>query len=1115
MNKILLAFLITICTLTLYGQNDIVDFGDAPDSYGAADHRIDFINYFGSAVDGEAANQPSAAADADDINGIDDEDGVTFPALIRGTTVLITITVTGDGYVNAWFDWNGNGNFNDSGERVISDLSRGDETFTRFVIIPVNAVISAPTFARFRFGPRRSSGYSQTGSASYGEAEDYQITILCAPPSPPVIGTIIQPTCSVSTGSVMLNGLPSSGPWTLIRYPEATIITGTGTSRVISGLAQGTYTFTVTNAENCTSALSGNVVINAQPETPSAPVPGAVNHPTCVLPTGSVLLNGLPSGTWTINPGSVTGSTTSIIVSGLAPGTHNFTVTNSTGCISLPTSDVIINAQPQSPASPLQTTDCSLGFNHAIITVTNPVGPGFVYRLDDGAFQASTSFTGVINGIHTITARNDLGCSTTGPGFSVSCSCVNGPTVTLSALSGDICGTTTPLTIMGNTFGGSATSVTITDNGAGSVSPSFANTSLFEFTYTPAAGDEGKSVIITVTTDNPLGAPCEARTAFYTLTFQGIPAAPSVGIITQPACIVPTGSVTLTGLPSTGTWILTRGPDGVITTGLGTIANISGLLTGTYTFTVTSVAGCTSGISANVVINSPPGLLSAPIIGLITHPTCIQSTGSVVLSGLPATKIWTLVRNPGGVTITGSGTTRTVSGLFGGTYTFTVINSDGCTSLNSANVIINPQPVTPGAPVPGIITQPPCTVSTGNVVLNGLPATGIWTLTRYPGTIQITGAGTGTTVPDLPTGIYNFTVTNSEGCISTPSGNILIAEQPPTPTAPLVGAVTQPTCVVTSGSVILTGLPSSGQWTLTRTPGELTTIGTGTSTSVSGLLVGSYTFTVTNSTGCISPPSGSVLIPANPSVPIVIITNPAPVCSPAKVNLTVASVTAGSTQGLTYTYWTNPGATIPYSTPATANTGTYYIKGTTTSLCSDIKVVTATIRQKPLANAGPDQVLEYIFNTDLEANTPGINETGNWSIFSGSGKLVNPASARTSVSDLAAGKNVFLWSVTNGVCPPTVDSVKITVHDLVIPTLITPNNDGKNEYFLVRGIQSQGKTELVIFDRRGKQVYINRNYDNKWNGIDYNGNPLPDDTYFFLLKSGNGKSRTGFIVIRQ
>ena len=100
-------------------------------------------------------------------------------------------------------------------------------------------------------------------------------------------------------------------------------------------------------------------------------------------------------------------------------------------------------------------------------------------------------------------------------------------------------------------------------------------------------------------------------------------------------------------------------------------------------------------------------------------------------------------------------------------------------------------------------------------------------------------------------------------------------------------------------------------------------------------------------------------------------------------------------------------------------------------------------------------------------------------------------------------------------CPVVFDTVKIVVHNLVVPTLITPNLDGRNDYFVIRGLETLGKTELVIFDRRGVQVYKNMNYDNSWNCVYYNKNPLPDDTNFFVLKSANGKSISSYIVIRR
>jgi hypothetical protein len=193
-----------------YTYVEAIDFGDAPASYGAAQHLIDltkdgdgFYNnymYLGSRVDPEAAYQASSNALGDDSNqtgglSADDEDGVTFPALIPGSTVTIPVVLTiadGDqtGYVgrfSAWFDWNGDGDFVDAGERVATNtsvdfdvLGGATGTLNLQVTVPATATVGT-TFARFRFGPSLLTATAPYRSAAYGEVEDYQVTIQGLP----------------------------------------------------------------------------------------------------------------------------------------------------------------------------------------------------------------------------------------------------------------------------------------------------------------------------------------------------------------------------------------------------------------------------------------------------------------------------------------------------------------------------------------------------------------------------------------------------------------------------------------------------------------------------------------------------------------------------------------------------------------------------------------------------------------------------------------------------------------------------------------------------------------------------------------------------------------------
>ncbi|MFY7883622.1 MAG: gliding motility-associated C-terminal domain-containing protein, partial [Dolichospermum sp.] len=88
-------------------------------------------------------------------------------------------------------------------------------------------------------------------------------------------------------------------------------------------------------------------------------------------------------------------------------------------------------------------------------------------------------------------------------------------------------------------------------------------------------------------------------------------------------------------------------------------------------------------------------------------------------------------------------------------------------------------------------------------------------------------------------------------------------------------------------------------------------------------------------------------ITVNP-VPVVNITNPAPACLPTTVDIT--ATTAGSTPGLSYTYWNNSAATIALVNPSTVSiSGTYYIKGTNSFGCSAISPVVVTINPSPNA----------------------------------------------------------------------------------------------------------------------------------------------------------------------
>ena len=168
-------------------RGQTLDYGDAPSPYptkqaeGGASH-VARGPRLGSVVDIEPDGQPDAQALGDDLNPVgapDDEDGVTFlTPLIPGQVATVQIVIGGTGFqlafVDAWIDFNRNGNWNDSGEQVFSALALGPGTHIREFNVPSSAVLG-PTYARFRVASQ--SVGTATGRAGDGEVEDYQVNL--------------------------------------------------------------------------------------------------------------------------------------------------------------------------------------------------------------------------------------------------------------------------------------------------------------------------------------------------------------------------------------------------------------------------------------------------------------------------------------------------------------------------------------------------------------------------------------------------------------------------------------------------------------------------------------------------------------------------------------------------------------------------------------------------------------------------------------------------------------------------------------------------------------------------------------------------------------------------
>jgi gliding motility-associated-like protein len=74
---------------------------------------------------------------------------------------------------------------------------------------------------------------------------------------------------------------------------------------------------------------------------------------------------------------------------------------------------------------------------------------------------------------------------------------------------------------------------------------------------------------------------------------------------------------------------------------------------------------------------------------------------------------------------------------------------------------------------------------------------------------------------------------------------------------------------------------------------------------------------------------------------------------------------------------------------------------------------------------------------------------------------------------------------------------------IVVPQLITPNGDGKNDVWIIQNIQQYPEIKVWVYNRWGNLVYQSQPYNNDWNGYYTEGGnvngPLPASTYFYLI----------------
>ena len=158
-----------------------------------------------------------------------------------------------------------------------------------------------------------------------------------------------------------------------------------------------------------------------------------------------------------------------------------------------------------------------------------------------------------------------------------------------------------------------------------------------------------------------------------------------------------------------------------------------------------------------------------------------------------------------------------------------------------------------------------------------------------------------------------------------------------------------------------------------------------------------------------------------------------------------------------------------------------------------------TVLSQNTVNAGTDTTISIGQSVTLNGSGTG---TPIWlpssSGLSNNG-ILNPVATPTVTTN-------YILTLTDANSCISSDTVLITVLPLVfngmISSVFTPNGDGINDSWYIENIQYYSDNEVNVYNIYGNTVFNQRGYKNDWQGT-YNNAPLPDGTYFYVVKIGN------------